>query len=166
MNTILTFLLMFFSCVSMYEYLEVRSTITPLPYIVKEEINPVKEVVKSLGCPKGKVEEVTKAVELASEQTNLNPFLLSVLMFTESNFNFKAESEKGYKGLMQTPTATKQWADVDVLHGARILQDKLKIAKGNLLKALSLYKGGENQLAKKQARQVLGMYKQIMDRRG
>ena len=163
---ILVFLLILSTSIGVWEMAEINTMITPIPKIIIITENPIKAVIKNLGCPKEKLDEITKAVELASVQTNLNPYLLSVLMFTESGFNFKAESNKGYKGLMQTPTATKQWADVDVLHGARILQEKLLISKGDIFKALALYKGGENQTAKKQAREVLVMYKRIVEKKG
>jgi soluble lytic murein transglycosylase-like protein len=161
-NFILAFLITISTGFGVWQVAELNIMIIPIPKIEVNTSNPIKELIKRLGCPKDRINEITEAVELASEQTKIDSCLLSVLMFTESNFNYKAESNKGYKGLMQTPTATKQWADVDILHGARILQEKLKISKGDIFKALSLYKGGENPMARKQARQVLTMYKRII----
>ena len=101
---------------------------------------------------------MAQAIELASERTNINPILLACLLQTESGFNPKAVSEKNYKGLMQTPTATFKWADVDILHGARILEEKLRLTRGDIVLALALYKGGNNPMAKRQANQVLALY--------
>jgi hypothetical protein len=53
------------------------------------------------------------------------------------------------------------YPNVDVLHSAMILKDKMRIADGNLLKAISLYKGGDNPVARKQARVVLQVYNQV-----
>lgn len=161
-NLIFIFLSVLITCQIFY----IQSIVSPVSPIIICQENPIKVVLKDLGCPENKLKEVTKAVELASSQTKLSPYLLSALMFTESNFNFKATSNKGYHGLMQTPTATKQWADVDVLMGARILQEKLKFANGNMLEAISLYKGGRNTVAKTQARKVISLYRKIIEGRG
>lgn len=144
----------------------IQSIVSPVSPIIICQEEPIKVVLKDLGCPENKLKEISNAVILASNQTKLNPYLLSALMFTESNFNFKAISNKNYQGLMQTPTATKEFSDVDVLHGARILEQKLKLTSGNIYEALSLYKGGRNKVAKKQARDVIVLYKKIMERRG
>jgi len=136
-----------------------NNIIQPITIVqVKQETNQLETVLSGLKCPVKKIKEVAKAIELASEQTNLNPILLACLLQTESGFNPKAISEKNYKGLMQTPTATFKWADVDILHGARILEEKLKLTKGDIVLALALYKGGNNPMAKKQANQVLALY--------
>jgi soluble lytic murein transglycosylase-like protein len=124
----------------------------------KQQISQLESVLSSLKCPVRKVREVAKAIELASEQTKINPILLACLLQTESGFNQKAVSEKNYKGLMQTPTATFKWADVDILHGARILEEKLKLTKGDVILALTLYKGGNNPVANKQAHQVVALF--------
>lgn len=136
-----------------------RSIIQPIEKIeVKQQTSQLENVLSSLKCPVRKVKEVAQAIELASDQTNLNSILLACLLQTESGFNPKAVSEKNYKGLMQTPTATFKWADVDILHGARILEEKLKLTKGDIVLALALYKGGNNPMAKRQANQVLALY--------
>ena len=149
-----------------WQIVSIQNIISPIIPMIIYQNNPIETVLKELGCPKDRLKEIAKAVEISSEQTNINPYLLSVLMFTESNFNFKAVSNKNYQGLMQTPTATKQWADVDILHGARILQEKLKITKGNMYEALSLYKGGKNHVARTQARNVIVLYQKIIERKG
>lgn len=110
------------------------------------------------------IEEFHLSSKLASsfynigEDTQLDPFLLCSIAQTESRFRLNARSPKNYKGILQTPFATMKWADVDILIGARILKDKLWIANGDLLKALQLYKGGNNPEALKEAKDVLRIY--------
>jgi hypothetical protein len=65
---------------------------------------------------------------------------------------------------MQTPWASKKWADLDVLHGARILEEKLKLSNNDLELALTLYKGGRNEMAKRQARETMIVYNRLLDR--
>ena len=137
-----------------------KNIVIPVEKIeVKQQTSQLENILSNLKCPTRKIKEVANALELASEQTNINPILLACLLQTESGFNPKAVSEKNYKGLMQTETATFKWADVDILHGARVLEEKLRIAKGNIVLALALYKGGNNPMAKRQANQVLALYK-------
>jgi len=157
-------LLGFFGIVIFSLSQQTQNIVQPIQKQQIQQVNPIKELLKDLGCPKTKLNEITKAVEKASEDTNINPFLLSVLIFTESNFQMDAKSKKGYVGLLQTPTATKKFADVDVLHGARILKEKLRIANGDLLHALTLYKGGNNKIARKQATQCLSLYRKMMNK--
>ena len=92
-------------------------------------------------------------------------------METESTFKLTAISSKGYKGVLQTPTATMQYFDVDTLHGARILEDKIRYADGDLKEALILYKGGgRNKEARKQATQqvneVYDLYFELKNKYG
>lgn len=135
------------------------SIIQPIQKIeIKQQTSQLEIVLNSLKCPEKKLKEVAQAIEIASKQTKLNPILLACLLQTESGFNQNAVSPKNYKGLMQTPTATFKWTDVDILHGARILEEKLKITKGDITLALTLYKGGNNPVAKKQAHQVIALY--------
>ena len=88
----------------------------------------------------------------------LDPLLLCSLAQTESRFRLNARSPKDYKGILQTPFATMKWADVDILIGAKILKDKLWLSDGDLLKAIQLYKGGNNPEALKEAKEVLRIY--------
>ena len=62
---------------------------------------------------------------------------------------------------MQTPIATKQWQDVDILIGCKILEEKIGYAKGDIRLALALYKGGNNPMAKRQAEQVINLYRSL-----
>jgi soluble lytic murein transglycosylase-like protein len=134
---------------------------------LKQEVEEsiTKKNLKYLGAPNSKVVELSGAVKMASESTNLNEQLIVALIKTESNFRNNAVSSKNYQGLMQTPTATFIYSDVDILHGARILKDKLKITNGNLLQALTLYKGGNNPVARKYAIETMELYTKLLNRK-
>jgi len=129
--------------------------------IVLEEAN---KALNLLNAPEAKRNDLAAAVTSASKLTNLSPTLIISLIYTESEFKYTAISKKGYKGLMQTPWATFEYADVDILYGCRILKEKLRIANDDLLFALALYKGGNNPEAKKYAKETFVLYKKIKDR--
>ena len=102
--------------------------------------------------------EIAKAI-------GVSPELILALMYTESRFDMKALSPtKQYKGLMQTPWASKEYADVDVLYGARILEEKMKSSHArkpngvDMRTAIAMYKGGLSRQAFSQADEVLRLY--------
>lgn len=118
-------------------------SVLPLPI----ELDPKKKsdvylALQILQCPTDKLDAISRAITNASQVTGISPLLIATLLQTESNFDHKAVSSANYKGLMQTPTATGEFADVDILHGTRILQQKLRMSGGDLRQALIYYKGG------------------------
>jgi soluble lytic murein transglycosylase-like protein len=102
-------------------------------------------------------EAVNAAVE---EHPDLNGFLILCLMKTESDYDRKAVSHKGYAGLMQTP-GMSGYIDLDVRWGVRILKEKLDRAKCDLKMAIALYKGGNNRLALRQAEDFMRRWKKV-----
>jgi len=114
----------------------------------------VRHILRRLGAPRKEINDLGSAIHLASVRTGIDEKLLSVLMYTESNFQHKAQS--GYRGLRQTPTSS-EFTDVDVLHGADILKEKLEMAHGDILKALTFYKGG-GKIAVEEASEVIKIY--------
>lgn len=118
------------------------------------------EALDRLEAPAGRVAKLADAVLKAAGDTGVDPLMLVALMYTESSFNPKAISHKGYKGLMQTPVMTG-WYDLDVIMGARILKEKLSIADGNMKLALALYKGGDNPKAHMYAAKVLELWSRL-----
>jgi hypothetical protein len=127
------------------------------------QVDRVKHSLLRVGAPTEKVDELATAIKGASSSAGVSPLLLVALMYTENeNFDYKAVSEKGYKGLMQTPWASMRWADVDTLLGAKILQEKLKLSGNNLLEALRLYKGGKNPTATRQAKRTIEVYEGLL----
>jgi len=105
-------------------------------------------------------QKIALAVDRAVDETRISGYLIICLMKTESNFNKHAISYKFYKGLMQTP-GYSGYIDIDILWGARILQEKLKMTHYDLRKALALYKGGNNRLARRQASEVINLWKRV-----
>jgi len=105
-------------------------------------------------------QKIALAVDRAVDETRISGYLIICLMKTESNFNKHAISYKFYKGLMQTPEYSG-YIDIDILWGARILQEKLKMTHYDLRKALALYKGGNNRLARRQASEVINLWKRV-----
>jgi hypothetical protein len=129
----------------------------------EQQVDRVKQSLLKVGAPPEKVDELATAIKGASASAQVSPILLVALMYTENeSFDYKAVSEKGYKGLMQTPWASMRWADVDTLLGAKILQEKLKLSRNNLLEALSLYKGGKNPTAARQAKRTIKVYEDLL----
>jgi hypothetical protein len=133
----------------------------PIKITQTVEKDQITGVLKQLKAPEDKIVELGSAIRLASSRTGIDAKLIAVLMHTESGFNTNAVSKKKYKGLMQTPTVT-HFSDVDVLHGAYILKDKLRITGGDMREALTLYKGGRNKVAREQASQVLEIYEKVI----
>jgi hypothetical protein len=128
--------------------------------VVDKRLEHMNKALIQMGC-KENTNAVAKAILECSDKIKVKPLLIAALMVTESNFNIRARSSKGYVGLMQTPIATKEYIDVDVLLGCRILESKMRIAKGDMKKALGLYKGGTNNEARRQAVAVLALYKTL-----
>lgn len=121
-----------------------------------------------LKCPQDKRNAITEGVLKGAATIGVDPILILALLYTESNFNLRAVSPKGYRGLMQTPSATMAYADVDILHGARILEEKMKspAAKGvngkvDMRKALAMYKGGLNPAAFRYADETLALHRKL-----
>jgi hypothetical protein len=125
----------------------------------------INNQLKYLGAPEEKIQRLADAIKYASFVTSIPEELIVALIKTESNFKAKAISSKKYKGLMQTPSATFIYFDVDILHGCRIFEDKLRIAKGNMLRALSLYKGGDNPVAMRYAKQTYNLYTHLLSKK-
>jgi soluble lytic murein transglycosylase-like protein len=104
------------------------------------------------------------SIEFVANRENLSPDFLVALIFTESRFDTKAVSSKGYRGLMQIPHVIYD-PDANILIGAQIFNQKLTMAHGDTLKAIILYKGYGNERdyerGKIQAEKVLSLYHRL-----
>lgn len=136
-----------------------------VPFKERIEADDVEEDLLGLGVPGRKVGQLADAVRHAARATKLPRELLIALMFTESTFREDAVSPKKYKGLMQIPQEIP-YPDANILVGARILEDKVRLANGDFRAALAMYKGGEHKpLAQKYAARTLGIYKRLKSRK-
>jgi len=126
----------------------------------------VEETLIDLQAPKERVSSLNRWIRSASGVTQVDPMLLVCLLHTESRFRKEAVSEKGYRGEAQTKRFS-EFSSVNILEGAEILRDKLSLSKGDMFEALARYKGGKDkEEARKQAREVLKLYKIQLERRG
>jgi soluble lytic murein transglycosylase-like protein len=88
----------------------------------------------------------------ASEKHKIEPALIKAIIKAESNFNHRAVSRKGARGLMQLMPATASSLEVqDSFHpgnniegGVKYLRYLLNYFNGNLPLALAAYNAGEN----------------------
>lgn len=108
--------------------------------------------------------EAVEAALFVEQRTGLSAPLLLSLMHTESGFKKQAVSTKNYKGLMQIPHAV-YYEDANVLIGARILLEKLKLTGGDYRKAIILYKGWpvNSKEGQKQADKVLVLAQKLRE---
>jgi soluble lytic murein transglycosylase-like protein len=130
-----------------------------VPIQLTEQKNIISLKLKKMGASS---EKLPAAFELASKQTGLSTDFLMALIQTESNFNERAISSKGYKGLAQIPHAV-YYPDANILIGAHIFNEKMRIANGNVVKAICLYKGFEydSRRGKDKAKSVLDLYSKL-----
>ncbi len=105
------------------------------------------------------LQDVTKfdsLIQRASEKYNVDSALIKAVIKAESNFNHRAVSRVGAKGLMQLMPATAAELQVqDSFHpennidgGVRYLRYLLKVFKDNLSLALAAYNAGEGAVAR------------------
>lgn len=142
-----------------------NNRITPMKIESTEskELKRTKEALAILKLPTEKIEKYAESSIMASKVAGVDPVLLMCLYWTESRFSLSAKSSMGYKSIAQTPSATG-FVEADMMHGANILQTKMKIAKGDIHKALCFYKGSKfnkNTVGYKQAQEVLTVYNDI-----
>ena len=112
---------------------------------------------KRVFFPKGiDIRQYDKIIVQAASKFNLDVALIKAVIKAESNFNHKAVSCAGAKGLMQLMPQTASYMKVDdVFHpvdniegGARYLRYLLNLYRGNLTLALAAYNAGEGAVAK------------------
>lgn len=102
------------------------------------------------------IRDYDNIITQAAAKFNLDVALIKAVIKAESNFNHKAVSSAGAKGLMQLMPQTASSLKVDdVFHpgnniegGARYLRYLLNLYKGNLTLALAAYNAGEGAVAK------------------
>lgn len=100
-----------------------------------------------------------------AQKNDLNPYLLAAIIKTESNFNPRALSAKGARGLMQVMPKTGRWValqtgqselkieqlyepEMNVCLGAWYLADLKREFYGNTILALAAYNGGRKNVSR------------------
>jgi soluble lytic murein transglycosylase-like protein len=103
-------------------------------------------------------------VDFAAERENIDSDFLVALFTTESVFDIYAVSSKGYHGVAQIAYKIYD-PDTNMLIGAKEFNKKLRLAKGNTIKAIILYKGygkaEDYERGKKQAEKVMALYHRL-----
>jgi soluble lytic murein transglycosylase-like protein len=105
------------------------------------------------------LEYIQEYVEEAAAKERLEPALLRAIIKVESNFNHKAVSRVGAKGLMQIMPATakdlgkKKALDhrnprANILAGAKYIRSMINQFQGDLKLALAAYNAGPNAVIK------------------
>lgn len=140
----------------LFNLTQISSILVP----VKPSESPANHALQKMGIQN---QELAKSYDMVACKTGVSQEMLIALTQTESNFNPKAVSSKGYKGLMQIPVSlTSQ--DAHIFEGATILKDKLRITGGDMRKAISLYKGYGNQpKGLQQADKVILLYNKLKE---
>jgi len=98
------------------------------------------------------ISQYDELIMKASGKYNVEPALVKAIIKAESNFNHRAVSRKGAKGLMQLMPATAASLQVrDSFHpenniegGVKYVRYLLNFFNGNLPLALAAYNAGEN----------------------
>jgi soluble lytic murein transglycosylase-like protein len=111
--------------------------------------------------------QLARSIDIASMDTGVSSHFLIALMHTESNFNQKAVSSRGYKGLMQIPYAVF-YPTANSIIGAEIFMEKMQIANDNVVNAIILYKGYplNSERGHQQAKKVLILYEKLKNMEG
>jgi cell wall-associated NlpC family hydrolase len=99
--------------------------------------------------------QYASAIVTAANKNGVNPALLGALVWQESNFNARATSPAGAKGLVQLMPATARGLGVDPLNpsqaldgGARYLKQQLNTFGGRTDLALAAYNAGPGTVAR------------------
>lgn len=120
-------------------------TITPIKMNGSDRVSSLATAIQDLPVKvsKDEIHIISKSICLASDATNISESILTAKIFIESRMNKNAVSSVGYTGLSQSVKGMKfQYSEVDVMNGAKELQDWIKYRKGNLRYALASYNGG------------------------
>lgn len=108
--------------------------------------------LKELESTEDKIKKYQNIIEDISSCYQIDPNLIHAIITAESNYNPKAISKKGAKGIMQLMPSTAERYGVksifdpldNIKGGVKYLKDLLIIFDGDLRYALAAYNAGEN----------------------
>jgi soluble lytic murein transglycosylase len=106
-----------------------------------------------------------KNISYYAQKNDLNPYLLAAVIKTESNFNPRAISAKGARGLMQIMPKTGRWValqtgqiefkveqldepEINICLGSWYLAELKREFYGNTILALAAYNGGRENVSR------------------
>ena len=113
--------------------------------VKNDKISEIKTYLQQLTptLPNDYLNDVSRSIKIASDVTNINDTLITSVAYYESRMNKDAKSSAGYKGIMQATTHDVfEFAEVDVLRGAKKMQYWISYRKGDIRYALASYNGG------------------------
>src|ERR1035437_4070403 len=92
------------------------STEKPRPVVARVDVERegIINALRFLECPEDKYKQLSDGILRGAKAIGVDPKLVLAILFTESRFNPRAVSSKRYKGYMQTPWASMEYADVDI----------------------------------------------------
>jgi hypothetical protein len=134
----------------------------PVPVEICQEDPKLTEVRKALVIL-GRDPKNAKSIYYTAKAKDINPLLWAANIECESEFNIKAKSYLGYKGLGQTPHAIMRlgYEEADLMAAACVFAEKRRIAGGDDRLAWALYKGGRSAAAHKEAKKVFVLYEKL-----
>jgi hypothetical protein len=140
----------------------------PIPIQIKDQ--QIEDVQKTLFIL-GRDQKYLFPIVNSAKSNGIDPTLWACIVETESEYNMTAKSSMGYKGLAQTPQAVMKtgFITADLTYGTCTLKEKLIISKGDMLKAITFYKGskelydakGKKTKGHEQALEALALYKRV-----
>ena len=107
---------------------------------------------KELELNEEKIKKYQNTIETIAAHYQVDSKLINAIIIAESNYNPKAISRKGAKGIMQLMPSTAERYGVrsifdpvdNIIGGVKYLKDLLIIFDGDLRYALAAYNAGEN----------------------
>jgi soluble lytic murein transglycosylase-like protein len=142
-----------------YKYVDPKGTIHLTNIPTNPEVNYVlvyreKRILFNIRA--NDVAKYDQIINRSAEKYNVDPALIKAVIKTESNFNHRAVSPKGARGLMQLMPTTAYALQVsdsfqpenNVEGGVKYLRYLMELFRNDLSLALAAYNAGENAVIK------------------